>query len=67
MRCVRIIFVGTTFLAFGLGGLLPLSGCGSSDQGPPGVKIGGAQTDPAVEARERGAAAEESAKAAPKK
>jgi hypothetical protein len=55
MRCPRIAFVGALFLAFGFGGLLALSGCGK-DTGEGGVKIGGAQVDPEVEARDKAAA-----------
>jgi hypothetical protein len=58
MRSIRIAFVGALSLAFGLGGPLALSGCGGKDTGEGGVKIGGAQVDPEVEARDKAAASQ---------
>jgi hypothetical protein len=55
MRLVRTILMGCLLLVFACGSLLSLSGCGK-DTGEGGVKIGGAQVDPAVEARDREAA-----------
>jgi len=60
MHRFRKTVFAALFLAFGVGGSLALSGCGK-DTGEGGVKIGGAQVDPEVEARDKAAAAETAA------
>jgi hypothetical protein len=59
MRPVRLA-LACALLFVSCGVLLGLSGCGS-ETGPGGVKVGGAQTDPSIEARDKEAAAQEAA------
>jgi hypothetical protein len=54
-------------LAFGFGSPLVLSGCTGKDVGPTGVKVGGAQVDPDVVARDKAAAGYHADKPAPSK
>jgi hypothetical protein len=66
MRRIRSVVAGL-LVAFGLGSLLALSGCTGKDVGEGGVKVGGAQVDPDVVARDKAAADYHADKPAPSK
>ena len=67
MSRIRTLLAAGFLLGFGIGSPLVLSGCTGKDVGPTGVKVGGAQVDPEVVARDKGAADYHADKPAPNK
>jgi hypothetical protein len=67
MRRIRMVVSTSLFLALASGSPLALSGCTGKDVGEGGVKVGGAQVDPDVVARDKAAADYHADKPAPSK